>query len=398
LTSSGAKQFDARESLENLSQLFAQWHTFDSRVGAIRWLPTDRSFVLETENLTGDLSRLVEIVNAQRWIFDKKDFVSSSQIGIGLRSRSYIALSSEYAGGSDHQYYIRVFVMLTGERNGVRQEYFEAIDTQGHPNSVTSENIANMFSLALKNLESLLDGEPAPSGEMDIVIAAEAGGVIVHEAVGHGLEWDLQASSAYANQIGDLVANPLVTLVDDPTLSGLRGSYRIDHEGHSAERAVLIENGILRNYMAQTSSAAHLRLPHNGHGRRESYSAESIVRMGNTYIDNGPHSPEEIIASVENGIFVLSLGGWEVNVTSGDFVFKINFGYRIRNGKIAEVIRAANIGGNGPKMMREILMLGNDLRVGDPFHFTGGTCGKNGQGMPVTSANPTLKVRLKVTG
>jgi TldD protein len=206
--------------------------------------------------------------------------------------------------------------MLTGERSGVRQEYFEAIDTQGDPMTITAERVSEMFAVALKNLESLLDAEAAPSGEMDIVIAAEAGGVIIHEAVGHGLEGDLQASSVYANQIGDLVANPLVSLIDDPTIPGLRGSYRIDHEGHPATRAVLIENGILTNYMAQTSSAAHLRLPHNGHGRRESYSAESIVRMGNTYVDNGPHSPDEIIASVENGIYVLSFSGGEVNVTS----------------------------------------------------------------------------------
>jgi TldD protein len=371
---------------------------FDAPIGSVKWVPTNDVFTLPTENLTEDLSRLASIIQKQRAVLETVDFVSSSQIGIGLRSRSYIALSSEYAGGQDHQYYIRVSVMLTGERNGIRQEYFEAIDTQGDPSVVTEARITELFSLALKNLELLLDGEPAPSGEMDIIIAAEAGGVIIHEAVGHGLEGDLQASSAYANQIGDLVANPLVSLIDDPTLPGLRGSYRIDHEGHPAARAVLIENGILTNYMAQTSSAAHLRLPHNGHGRRESYSAESIVRMGNTYIDNGPHTPEEIISSVENGIYVLSFSGGEVNVTSGDFVFKINFGYRILNGKIAGVIRAANIGWNGPKMMREIQMLGNDLRVGDSFHFTGGTCGKNGQGMPVTSANPTLKVRLKVTG
>jgi TldD protein len=372
--------------------------SFDAPVGELKWQPTNKVFALPTENLAEDLSRLAAMVQKERALLNGRDFVTSSQIGIGLRSRSYIALSSEYAGGQDHQYYIRVSLMLTGERNGVRQEYVEIINTQGDPSIITNSQIAELFVLALKNLELLLDGEPAPSGEMDIIIAAEAGGVIIHEAVGHGLEGDLQASSAYTNQIGDLVANPLVSLIDDPTLPGLRGSYRIDHEGHPATRAVLIENGILTNYMAQTSSAAHLRLPHNGHGRRESYSAESIVRMGNTYIDNGPHTPEEIIASVENGIYVLSFSGGEVNVTSGDFVFKINFGYRIIAGKIAGVIRGANIGGNGPKMMRDILMLGNDLRVGDPFHFTGGTCGKNGQGMPVTSANPTLKVRLKVTG
>ena len=160
----------------------------------------------------------------------------------------------------------------------------------------------------------------------------------------------------------------------------------------------MIENGILKNYLHQTSSSDFFALPHNGHGRRETYAHESQVRMGNTYMDNGPSSPEEVIASVQNGIYITSVGGGQVDTTSGDFVFKTNFGYRIENGRITHPIRAANLAGNGPKMMRDISMIANDLIVGSRTQFAGGTCGKEGQGMPVTSANPTFKVRLKVTG
>ncbi len=192
---------------------------------------------------------------------------------------------------------------------------------------------------------------------MDIVIATEAGGVIIHEAVGHGLEGDLQASSAYSNQIDQMVASPKVTIIDDPLLPGLRGSYRLDHEGTPAERAVLIQNGKLVNYLHQQGTADFLKLPGNGHARRESYAHETIVRMSNTYMDNGPDAPEAIIASVQDGIYVTAMGGGQVNTTSGDFVFKVNFAYRIRDGKIAEVVRGANLSGNGPKMLKEISMV-----------------------------------------
>jgi TldD protein len=228
-------------------------------------------------------------------------------VSIGLWNRSYIALSNRNSGGQDSQYHIRVVVMITGKRGEVNQESFKVSYCMGDINDLTEERILALFNDAISELDALLDAPISPSGEMDIVIAAEAGGVIIHEAVGHGLEGDLQASSAYANRIGKKVASDAVTIVDDPTLLGLRGSYSIDHEGHPAARAELIKNGILQNYLHQQGTADFLKLPHNGHARRESYSAEAIVRMGNTYMDNGPDSPADIIASVSDGLYVTSL-------------------------------------------------------------------------------------------
>ena len=174
---------------------------------------------------------------------------------------------------------------------------------------------------------------------MDIVIASEAGGVIIHEAVGHGLEGDLQGSSVYAKQIGQKVAHEKVSIIDDPTLPGLRGFYRIDHEGNPATKATLIENGILKNYLQQESSADFLTLPKTGHARKQTYEYETIVRMGNTYMAPGQDKPADIIASVQDGLYVTSMGGGQVNTSSGDFVFKVQHARRIRNGVLAEVVR-----------------------------------------------------------
>lgn len=195
---------------------------------------------------------------------------------------------------------MRVFVLAMGKNGEMTQEYFDALSSNGDKSCFSEDRIKALFDTVESKLHDLLVAPPSPSGEMDIVIAAEAGGVIIHESVGHGLEGDLQASSAYSGQIGKQVASPLVTIIDDPTLPGLRGSYLLDHEGTPAKRTVLIENGVLRNYLHQNTSSDHFQLEHNGHARRESYAHEPLVRMGNTYLDNGPDSPEDIIASVKD--------------------------------------------------------------------------------------------------
>jgi TldD protein len=398
LTNGSHRYFQTRESLESFDELMDQAKAFEAETGEVTWAPgTDSYDFDDTKGLLETLSELHERVLPQVDSLRSHDWITSTMVGMGISEQSYVSLSDRQPGGMDRQYQVRVFAMATGKIGEVTQEYYDSITANHSLEYFTAEHIAAMFKKIAERLHALLLAPAAPCGEMDIVIATEAGGVIIHEAVGHGLEGDLQASSAYANKVGEMVASPKVTIVDDPLLPGLRGSYRLDHEGTPSARAVLIENGKLLNYMQQQGTADFLGLPHNGHARRESYAHESIVRMSNTYMDNGPDSPADIVASVKDGLYITALGGGQVNTTSGDFVFKVNFAQRIKDGQIGEVVRGANLSGNGPKMLKEISMVGNDLVVGKNGVFIGGTCGKDGQGMPVTDANPTIKVRLKVT-
>lgn len=398
LTNGPHRYFQTRESLESFDELIDEAKTFTAKTGEVNWTPGSDSYDFDdTQELLGTLSDLYERVLPQVDFLRSHEWITSTMVGMGISEQSYVSLSDSQPGGMDRQYQVRLFAMATGKIWEVSQEYYDSISANHSLECFTKEHIEALFTKIVERLHTLLLAPAAPCGEMDIVIATEAGGVIIHEAVGHGLEGDLQASSAYANQIGEMVASSKVTIIDDPLLPGLRGSYQLDHEGTPSVRSVLIENGKLLNYMQQQGTADFLGLPHNGHARRESYAHETIVRMSNTYMDNGPDSPADIIASVTDGLYITALGGGQVNTTSGDFVFKVNFAHRIKDGKIGEVVRGANLSGNGPKMLKEISMVGNDLIVGKNGVFIGGTCGKDGQSMPVTDANPTIKVRLKVT-
>ena len=322
----------------------------------------------------------------------KADFLTSYEVVSNFSYRSYAVATSKGAFGGDLQKYHSFYVILAGKRGEAHEEVMGKITGTDILGKLDRETLLKTFSDAVSDLDRALDGDPAPSGEMDVVIGNEAGGTIIHEAVGHGLEADLQNSSVYRGKLGQKVASDEVTVVDDPTIPGLRGFYALDHEGNPAKKTVLIEKGTLVSYMHQNRTAELFGTESTGHARRESYACETLVRMGSTYLAPGRHKPEDIVASVKDGLYVSRMGGGQVNTVTGDFVFKVSSGYRIRDGKIAEAVRGANISGNGPKMLSEIKMVGDDLRF-----FDGGTCGK-GQQMPVSDATPTVLVRLKVTG
>jgi TldD protein len=239
-----------------------------------------------------------------------------------------------------------------------------------------------------------LTARPAPGGTMTVVLASEAGGTMIHEAVGHGLEADLacEGLSVFGGRLGERVANPLITVIDDGTLGGLRGTSVCDDEGRATARNVLIENGVLKSYMVDRFSAGKHGLAMTGNGRRESYEFRPIVRMTNTFVAPGKDDPAEIVASVDRGLFVKKMGGGQVNTVNGDFVFEVTEGYLIENGKIAEPVRGATLVGNGPEVIRIIDRVGNDLG------FSFGQCGKNGQGVPVTDAIPTLRIPQLLVG
>lgn len=239
---------------------------------------------------------------------------------------------------------------------------------------------------ALVNLEA----EPSPAGAMPVVLGPGWSGVLLHEAVGHGLEGDFnrKGSSAYSGRIGEQVASSLCTVVDDGTLPGRRGSLNMDDEGVPTECTVLIEKGILKNYMQDKQNARLMGMKATGNGRRESYSHLPMPRMTNTYMLPGEHDPEEIIASVDKGIYAAQLGGGQVDITSGKFVFSTSEAYLIENGKITRPVKGATLIGNGPDVMNNITMVGNDLSL-DPGI---GVCGKEGQSVPVGVGQPTLKI------
>ncbi|MBU3690018.1 MAG: peptidase U62 [Acidimicrobiales bacterium mtb01] len=240
-----------------------------------------------------------------------------------------------------------------------------------------------------------LKARPAPSGSMPVVIKAGSGGVLFHEACGHGLEADLVAkgASVYRGKVGELVASPLVTLVDDGTMTHEWGAIAIDDEGHPSQYNVLIENGVLTDYMWDYLRARKEGRRQSGNGRRQSYKDLPMVRMTNTYVLNGTEAPDDIIRDTESGVYVAHLGGGSVNTATGDFVFGMTEAYLIENGEITEPLREGNLIGNGPQVLRDIDRLGNDFAMGNP-----GTCGKDGQGVPVGDGQPTLRVKALTIG
>jgi TldD protein len=246
---------------------------------------------------------------------------------------------------------------------------------------------------ALVNLEAV----PAPAGEMDVVLGPGWPGVMLHEAVGHGLEGDFnrKKTSAFAGLMGQQVAAKGVTVVDDGTLTDRRGSLTIDDEGTPTNRTVLIEDGILVGYMQDRQNARLMGMKPTGNGRRESYGHVPMPRMTNTYMLAGNRDPQEIIASVKNGIYAVSFGGGQVDITSGKYVFQCTEAYRLENGKVGAPIKGAMLIGNGPSDLHRVSMIGNDLELDTGI----GTCGKNGQGVPVGVGQPTLRMdRITVGG
>jgi TldD protein len=241
---------------------------------------------------------------------------------------------------------------------------------------------------------SMLDASMIKGGRMPVVIASDAGGTMIHEAIGHGLEADLaqQGLSVYSNKIGQQIASPLITVIDDSTLPNRRGSFRFDDEGVVSQKTVLVEKGILKGYLYDRLSAMKDNVGSTGNGRRESYEHRPIPRMTNTLIAPGESDPGEIIRSVHYGLFVKKMGGGQVNTVTGEFVFEVSEGYLITDGQIGEMVRGATLIGNGPEVLESIDMVGNDIG------FSIGTCGKDAQGVPVSDAMPTVRIPEIVVG
>jgi TldD protein len=259
---------------------------------------------------------------------------------------------------------------------------------------LSRERVDDVALRASERAVRLLDARAAPSGPMTVVLSSNAGGTMVHEAVGHGLEADLaqEGLSVYSGMLGQKVAAAGISIIDDATIEAKRGSFRYDDEGTPAQRTVLVENGLLKSYLYDKLTAMKDAACSTGNGRRESYRFSPIPRMTNIFIAPGKSRPEAIISSVDKGLLVLKMGGGQVDTVNGNFVFEVSEGYLLKRGRMSDMVQGATLIGNGPRIIKEIDMVGDDLG------FDVGTCGKDGQGVPVSDAQPTVRIPRIIVG
>lgn len=286
---------------------------------------------------------------------------------------------------------VRMNVEVLAEMNGRRERGFSGGGGRYDLQHFQDNDQASYFAKeAVREALVNLDAVPAPAGMMPVVLGPGWPGVLLHEAIGHGLEGDFnrKGSSAFSGRLGHRVASPECTIVDDGTLPGRRGSLSIDDEGTPTQCTVLIENGILKNYMQDKLNAKLMGMQATGNARRESYAQLPMPRMTNTYMLNGNHDPAEIIRSVKKGLYAVNFGGGQVDITSGKFVFSTSEAYLIEDGKVTKPVKGATLIGHGPSVLTKVSMVGNDLRL-DPGV---GICGKDGQSVPVGVGQPTLKI------
>jgi TldD protein len=315
-----------------------------------------------------------------------------AQVMAGLASEYDVVLVARADGtiAADVRPLVRVSVTVIAEQNGRREmgsgggggrfglAYFDDAQLQSY--------VDDAVKAALTNLES----RPAPAGEMTVVLGPGWPGILLHEAIGHGLEGDFnrKGSSAFSGRVGQRVAAKGVTVLDDGTIADRRGSLNVDDEGNPSQRNVLIEDGILRGYIQDSMNARLMGVAPTGNGRRESYAHIPMPRMTNTYMLGGDRAPEEIVASIEKGLYATNFGGGQVDITSGKFVFSASEAYWVENGRIQYPVKGATIVGNGPDALTRVTMIGNDMKLDTGV----GTCGKEGQSVPVGVGQPTLRI------
>ncbi|WP_297323946.1 metalloprotease TldD [Nitrosomonas sp.] len=285
---------------------------------------------------------------------------------------------------------VRLSLQVIVEGNGRREQGVAGGGGRFNYTYFTDEILQDYAKKAVHQAVINLDARPAPAGTMTVVLGSGWPGILLHEAIGHGLEGDFnrKGSSAFSGRIGERVAAPGVTVVDDGTIPQRRGSLNIDDEGNPTQCTVLIEDGILRGYLQDSLNARLMNFPVTGNGRRESFAHIPMPRMTNTYMLNGDKDPAEIIASVKHGLYAANFGGGQVDITSGKFVFSAAEAYMIEDGKITYPVKGATLIGNGPDVLTRVSMIGNDMSL-DPGV---GTCGKDGQSVPVGVGQPTLRI------
>lgn len=348
------------------------------------YLPNDPIASLSAEAKVKLLERLEQ--------FAKKIDTRVSQVMASIAGEYEVVMVARSDGvmAADVRPLVRVSLQVIVEQNGRREQgssggggrfdygYFADDVLQGYAEKAVHQAIVN------------LDARPAPAGSMTVVLGSGWPGILLHEAIGHGLEGDFnrKGSSAFSGMLGQQVAAKGITIVDDGTITDRRGSLSIDDEGNQTNKTTLIEDGILKGYIQDSLNARLMNMPMTGNGRRESYAHVPMPRMTNTYMHNGDREPEEIIKSVKKGLYAANFGGGQVDITSGKFVFSAAEAYMIEDGKITYPVKGATLIGNGPDVLTKVSMVGNDMKLDSGV----GTCGKEGQSVPVGVGQPTLKI------
>jgi TldD protein len=341
-----------------------------------------------------DKRRLLERAAAAAHAHDPR--VVKVEASLAEEIREILVVTSDGTMVRDAQPLVRFGVRVIAEKDGKRQEgssggggrtsmgYFEGKSPEWHA------------SEAARQAVTMLDAREAPAGQMEVVLAPGDSGILLHEAVGHGLEADFnrKGTSNYSGKIGESVASELCTVVDDATLLQSRGTINVDDEGNEPRSTTLIEKGRLVGYMHDRLSARHFGLQPSGNGRRESFASAPMPRMTNTILLGGPHDPEEILRSVKRGVYAKKFGGGQVDIANGDFVFSLTESYLVEDGQITAPLKGVNLVGNGPDVLRRVTMLGSDVGVSDGIW----TCGKDGQSVPVGVGCPTVKISAITVG
>jgi TldD protein len=321
-----------------------------------------------------------------------------TQVMAGLAGEYELVLVARSDGmlNADIRPLVRLSLQVIVESNGKREQGSAGGGGRFDYAYFSDEILQRYAKEAVHQATVALDARPAPAGSMTVVLGSGWPGILLHEAVGHGLEGDFnrKGSSAFSGRVGERVAAKGVTVVDDGTIADRRGSLNIDDEGNPTQRTVLIEDGILRGYLQDTMNARLMGVPITGNARRESFAHLPIPRMTNTMMMNGDKTREEIIASVKHGLYAANFGGGQVDITSGKFVFSTTEAYMIEDGKITYPVKGATLIGNGPEALTHITMVGNDLAL-DPGV---GTCGKEGQSVPVGVGQPTIRIEGLIVG
>ncbi len=307
-----------------------------------------------------------------------------------------LVVRSDGVQAADVRPLVRVSVQVIVEHEGRREQGSFGGGGRFDYAYFTDEVLRDYARRAVDQALVNLDARPAPAGTMTVVLGPGWPGVLLHEAVGHGLEGDFnrKGTSAFSGRMGERVAAPGVTVVDDGTIASRRGSLNVDDEGNATQRNVLIEDGVLKGYLQDSLNARLMGVAPTGNGRRESYAHIPMPRMTNTFMLNGDRDPQEIIASVKSGLYAVNFGGGQVDITSGKFVFSASEAYVIENGKLTYPVKGATLIGNGPDALTRVSMIGNDMALDSGV----GTCGKEGQSVPVGVGQPTLKLEGLTVG
>ena len=364
------------------------------------WQTLPRTLLYEPldplETLTAEAKvRLLEAVDAEARRQDPR--VSQVMVGLAATQDILLVVGSDGALAGDVRPLVRLNVSVIVEHDGRREQGSSGGGGRvGYGYFLDEDRALGYAREAVRQALVNLEATAAPAGTMTVVLGPGWPGILLHEAIGHGLEGDFnrKGTSAFSGRIGERVASPLCTVVDDGTLSRRRGSLNIDDEGTPTQYTPLIERGILKGYLQDKLNARLMKTAPTGNGRRESYAHLPLPRMTNTYMLSGEHDPAEIIASVERGLYAVNFGGGQVDITSGKFVFSASEAYLIENGRVTRPVKGATLIGNGPEVLIQVSMVGNDLKLDAGV----GACGKEGQSVPVGVGQPTLRIEALTVG